>query len=153
MTSYKFGSKWKPLPSSITKLCRHNCVTGPLRYCEREETCCHHIGYSFQLASRVLLCASSHRQDSTYHGLCYTSCRALAGLTNSSMDPQWCIDLMTHHSMSKRYYHGATSRSLYIIKVQADCPGYTHTSFLSSVYRTLDSVFCVSCILAWVNRV
>ena len=31
-----------------------------------EETRCCHMGYSFQLA-RVLLYASSHRQDSTYH--------------------------------------------------------------------------------------
>ena len=37
------------------------------------------MGYSFRLASRVLLYAPSHRQDSTYHGLCYTSCGALAG--------------------------------------------------------------------------
>ena len=39
----------------------------------REETCCRHIGYSFRLTARVLLYAPSHRQDSTYHGLCYTS--------------------------------------------------------------------------------
>ena len=39
----------------------------------REETRCRHIGYSFRLAARVLLYAPSHRQDSTYHGLCYTS--------------------------------------------------------------------------------
>ena len=39
----------------------------------REETSCRHIGYSFQLAARVLLYAPSHRQDNTYHGLCYTS--------------------------------------------------------------------------------
>ena len=51
----------------------------------KEETCCHHIGYSFQLAARVLLYAPSHRQDSTYHGLCYTSRGALAGMRNSSM--------------------------------------------------------------------
>ena len=31
------------------------------------------MGYSFLLATRVLLYASSHREDSTYHGLCYTS--------------------------------------------------------------------------------
>ena len=30
----------------------------------REETCCHHISYSFQLAARVLLYAPSHRQES-----------------------------------------------------------------------------------------
>ena len=39
----------------------------------RKETCCSHMGYSFRLAARVLLYAPSHRQDSTYHGLCYTS--------------------------------------------------------------------------------
>ena len=51
----------------------------------REETRCHHIGYSFRLAARVLLYASSHRQDNTYHSLCYTSRGALAGKRNSSM--------------------------------------------------------------------
>ena len=30
-------------------------------------------GYSIRLASRILLYAPSHIQDSTYHGLCYTS--------------------------------------------------------------------------------
>ena len=53
----------------------------------REETHCRHIGYSFRLAARVLLYAPSHRQDSTYHGLCYTSRGALAGTRNSSMGP------------------------------------------------------------------
>ena len=38
-----------------------------------------HIGYSYRLTARVLLYASSHRQDNTYHGLCYTSRGALAG--------------------------------------------------------------------------
>ena len=51
----------------------------------REETRCRHIGYSFRL--RVLLYASSHRQDNTYLGLCYTSRGALAGTRNSSMGP------------------------------------------------------------------
>ena len=34
----------------------------------------------------------SHRRDSTYHGICYISCIALAGLMR--------IDLTTHHTMS-----------------------------------------------------
>ena len=51
----------------------------------REETRCRHIGYSFRLAARVLLYAPSHRQDSTYHDLCYTSRGALAGTRSSSM--------------------------------------------------------------------
>ena len=51
----------------------------------RKETRCHHISYSFWLTARVLLYAPSHRQDSTYHSLCYTSRGALAGTWNSSM--------------------------------------------------------------------
>ena len=53
----------------------------------REESRCRHIGYSFQLAARVLLYTSSHIQDNTYHSLCYTSRGALAGTRNSSMGP------------------------------------------------------------------
>ena len=53
----------------------------------RKETCCCHIGYSYRLTARVLLYAPSHRQDNTYHGLCYTSRGALAGTRNSSMGP------------------------------------------------------------------
>ena len=54
----------------------------------RKETRCRHIGYSFRLAARVLLYASSHRQYNTYHGLCYTSRGALAGTRNSHWDIQ-----------------------------------------------------------------
>ena len=43
-----------------------------------------HIGYSFRLAARILLYAPSHRQDSTYHSLCYTSRGALAGTRDTS---------------------------------------------------------------------
>ena len=53
----------------------------------RKETRCRHIGYSYRLTARVLLYAPFHRQDSTYHGLCYTSRGALAGTRNSSMGP------------------------------------------------------------------
>ena len=53
----------------------------------RKETRCRHIGYSYRLAARVLLYAPSHKQNNTYHGLCYTSRGALAGTRNSSMGP------------------------------------------------------------------
>ena len=53
----------------------------------RKETRCRHIGYSYRLTARILLYAPSHRQDNTYHGLCYTSRGALAGTRNSSMGP------------------------------------------------------------------
>ena len=61
----------------------------------RKETRCRHIGYSFRLTARVLIYAPSHRQDSTYHGLCYTSLGARAGTRNSyfSFQPvlhDWC---------------------------------------------------------------
>ena len=48
---------------------------------------CRHIGYSFRLTARVILYAPSHRQDSRYHGLCYTSRGPLVGTRNSSMGP------------------------------------------------------------------
>ena len=41
------------------------------------------MGYSFRLAAKVLLYASSHRQGNTYHDLCYTSRGALAGTTKT----------------------------------------------------------------------
>ena len=66
----------------------------------RQETRCRHIGYSFRLAARVLLYVLSHRQDNTYHGLCYTSRGSLAGTRNDSMDPT------TNHTMSERSYKG-----------------------------------------------
>ena len=51
----------------------------------RKETRCRHIGYSNRLTARDILYVPSHRQDNTYHGLCYTSRGALAGTRNSSM--------------------------------------------------------------------
>ena len=53
----------------------------------REEIRCRHIGYYFRLAARVLVYASSHRQDDTYYDRCYTSRGALAGTRNSPMFP------------------------------------------------------------------
>ena len=43
-------------------------------------------GLLFRLTVRILLYAPSHRQDNTYHGLCYTSRGALAGTRNSSVE-------------------------------------------------------------------
>ena len=53
----------------------------------RKETHCRHIGYSYRLTAKVLLYAPFHRQDNTYHSLCYTSPGTLAGAINSSMGP------------------------------------------------------------------
>ena len=67
-------------------------------------------GLFFPINSKVLLYALSHRQDSTYHDLCYTSCGVLARTRNSSMGPPRTINLMTHHTMSERSYHGTIPR-------------------------------------------
>ena len=47
------------------------------------------MGYSFPLAARVILYASSHRQHNTYHDVCYTSREALAGTRNK---PRYVTD-------------------------------------------------------------
>ena len=65
----------------------------------REETRCRHMGYSFRLTARVLLYAPSHRQDNTYHGLCYTS---YAGGINHS---RHFHNVLRHCSMSRRTFH------------------------------------------------
>ena len=49
----------------------------------RKETRGRHIVYSFRLTARVRLYAPSYRQDSTNHGVWYTSRGALAGTRNS----------------------------------------------------------------------
>ena len=62
----------------------------------------------------------SHRQDSTYHGLCYTSRGALTGMRNSSMGPPHEGSIRTtHRTMSERSYHGATFRSCTLSLQQA----------------------------------
>ena len=78
----------------------------------RKETRCRHIGYSYRLTARVLLYAPSHRQDNTYHGLCYTSRGALAGTRNSSMKDR--SDDPSHHE--RTLYLWATSRSPYLVR-------------------------------------
>ena len=65
---------------------RHNIMVKDHSDSERG-TRCRHIGYFFRLAARVLLYASSHRQDNTYHSHWYASRGSLAGTRNSSMGP------------------------------------------------------------------
>ena len=99
-----------------------------------------HMGYSFQLAARVLLYASSHRQDNTYHGLCYTSSGALAGTRNGSVGPPCMIDLTTHHTMSERSYHGATSHSYCVRRhiCRAGCSSVDSVPAFEAVGRQID---------------
>ena len=69
----------------------------------RKETRCRHIGYSYRLTARVLLYAPSHRQDNTYHGLCYTSRGAMVGTRNSSMG--WL-----KREIVQRFHHAGSVR-------------------------------------------
>ena len=80
----------------------------------RKETRCRHIGYSYRLTARVLLYAPSHRQDNTYHGLCYTSRGALAG-TMTVKDVIVCRDCL------------ATQRGTVVVCVLLQCC-YVQTS-------------------------
>ena len=115
----------------------------------KEKTRCCHMCYSFQL-TRVLLYASSHRQDCTYHSLCYTSRRALAGTKYSSMGSTWRIDPTTYRTMSEHSYHRATSRSPYKLDAthkqlltEGEMAQFDHTSELwdlSSCPVALDEV-------------
>ena len=85
----------------------------------REETRCRHMGYSYRLTARVLLNAPSHRQDNTYHGLCYTSRGALTGMRNSSMGPP--------HEGSIRRPTAPRANSLPLSYVPLPVVGYTAT--------------------------
>ena len=76
----------------------------------RKETRCRHIGYSYRLTTRVLLYAPSHRQDNTYHGLCYTSRGALAGTRNSV-----CVCVCVCVCLSACLYAGFFTYFLFII--------------------------------------
>ena len=81
---------------------------------DSEETRCRHMGYSFRLTARVLLYAPSHRQDNTYHSLCYTSCGALAGMRNSSMGPPHEGSLLlTKKEGRKEIFNAALSTFFY----------------------------------------
>ena len=70
-----------------------------IKCAERGNPLLHYMSYSFLLAARVLLYAPSHRQDSTYHSLCYTS--RTTGTRNSAIGSPFGIDPTTHPTMNE----------------------------------------------------
>ena len=76
----------------------------------RKETRCRHIGYSYRLTARVLLYAPSHRQDNTYHSLCYTSRGALAGTRFKKKEKS--VVCQIKNTKSKIYKHKSTAQEL-----------------------------------------
>ena len=69
------------------------------------------MGYSFQLAARVLLYLPSHRQDNTYHGLCYTSRGALAGTSVRSTSVLCNKKLTRSMTMSRIFFLAPSTQS------------------------------------------
>ena len=97
------------------------------------------MGYSFRLTARVLLYAPSHRQDSRYHGLCYTSRGALVGTRNSSMKDR--SDDPSHHerTLLPRSYisltlAGTRNNSM---KDRSDDPSHHERTLLPRSYISL----------------
>ena len=86
----------------------------------RKETRCRHIGYSYRLTARVLLYAPSHRQNNTYHCLCYTSRGALAGTRHSSMGPPH------EGSIRRPIAPGANALPLSYVPLLFDMPSLIH---------------------------
>ena len=119
----------------------------------REEP--HFMGYSFWLAARDLLYAPSHRLDSTYHSLCYTSRGGLPGTRNSSMDPPWRIDSLSYISI-----HWATSRSalltvcviVYVIKNLMCSMGPPWRSDSTTHGATSRSAMLTVCVIVYVIK-
>ena len=107
----------------------------------REKTRLRHMGYSFRVAARVLLCASSHRHDITYHGLRYTSRGALARTRNRWMGPPWSIDPTTHYTMSERSYHAATTTcediAISVTNITIPAQPVTHITMIIIYYDCL----------------
>ena len=98
----------------------------------REETCCCHMGYSFWLAARGLLYTPPHRQDNTYHNLCYTSHGALAGTKNSSMGP--------HEGSIRRPITPWTNAVITELHL---APGW---------HKALTSIQLITCAIFWIDE-
>ena len=96
---------------------------------KRGDRCRHYIGYSFRLAAMSLLYAPSHRQHSTYHGLCYTSHVALAGMRNSSMGSRCNV----HAGVSLNIHYKRQTSKVKQTKL--------HTRFRQFLYTTASSYF------------
>ena len=105
----------------------------------RKETRCRHIGYSYRLTARVLLYAPSHRQDNTYHGLCYASRGALAGTRNSSMRPVRGNVLTTQHLVERLVASRTYSRKT--------CTAENRADGRSRIYRRNNEHYAANCVL------
>ena len=105
------------------------------------------MGYSFRLAARVLLYASSHRQDNTYHGFCYTSRGALAGTRNRSI--RWPIapwaNALTMELPMKANYNIMTIRLESTKQHVVGSKVKMHPTFNTVFYKMLKTIGDILC--------
>ena len=107
-----------------------------------ETSWCFFKGYSFQSKTMDLFYAPPHRQDCTYHGLCYTSCQALTEMRNSSMDSSigivWSVSPQHHEwatIKSSKYQDHLTYWSIYFwVSIYAFPISYHRLWLLTSMY-------------------
>ena len=101
-------------------------------------------GLLFSINSKGSFICTIHRQDSTYHSLCYTSRGALAGMRNSSMGPPhegsirrpiapWANALTTE-------LHLAPNNNMKTKCNQSMRASNTATWFLYTMYHTTDKI-------------
>ena len=79
------------------------------------------MGYSFRLAAKDLSYAPSHKQDSTYHGLCYTSCQIAQWVDNEGRKEMFYL---TTHSTHFIYGYMASDiwlRTILIVREETRC--------------------------------
>ena len=96
----------------------------------REEAHCHHMGYTFQLAARVLLYAPSHRQDNTHHSLPLLYQSWSTDWKEKQIDRSTRFDPMTHEWT---LYHEATSCSCPLVETL----NKTKQNFCSNIHPRL----------------
>ena len=111
----------------------------------RKETRCRQRGYSYRLTARVLLYATSHRQDNTYHGLCYTSRGALAGLSIEILVSGWKSLIHSHtHSflppfrrlLIRSFSHSVGLSFIYVVSQSVNRP-VRHSVDQSLVFQSV----------------
>ena len=114
----------------------------------RKETRCCHIGYSLRL-TRVLLYAPSHRQDSTYHGLCNTCIHTYTHCIHTHTHTH--IHIHTYiHTCKHTYIHTHTHIYIYTsthtythIHIHTYIHAYTHTYTYIHIYIYIHNTQCI----------
>ena len=111
----------------------------------REKTCCrNYIGYSFRLAAWVILCASSHRQDNTYHDICYTSRGALAGSAHQRDNIPSGLGIYKYTAKKQQLFYVTLCQAAVSIKISnllicfdLSCPILEKDNVIENVYIVL----------------